>query len=57
VWRPGIPEFTFARSTDNYVIWCVKGNHVYLPGDVTPKVPYDDLKPYRICMSVGDNGD
>jgi hypothetical protein len=31
----GEPNYVLARSTDDYVIWCVTGNHVYLPGDVT----------------------
>jgi hypothetical protein len=30
-----VPLFTFARSTDDYQIWCADGKQVYLPGNVT----------------------
>lgn len=31
---PGVPLFqTFARSTDDYMIWCAEGTSVYLPGN------------------------
>ena len=32
---PDVPLFTFARSTDDYTIWCAEGTQVYLPGNVT----------------------
>ena len=32
---PDEPQYVLARSTDDYVIWCVTGEHVYLPGGVT----------------------
>jgi hypothetical protein len=32
---PVEPHHVLARSTNDYVIWCVTGNHVYLPGGVT----------------------
>jgi hypothetical protein len=32
---PGEPNYVFGRSTDDYVIWCFKGTHAYLPGGVT----------------------
>ncbi|CAN5682746.1 hypothetical protein BH10ACT9_BH10ACT9_18170 [soil metagenome] len=31
----GVPNYTFARSTDNYQIWCSYGVHLLLPGDRT----------------------
>ena len=31
---PGVPLFqTFARSTDDYMIWCAEGTSVNLPGN------------------------
>ncbi len=40
---PGVPPYTFARSTDNYQIWCTEGQHVYLPGDVTITDPPEPI--------------
>ncbi|BDX32479.1 hypothetical protein TUM20985_30260 [Mycobacterium antarcticum] len=36
---PGVPLFTFARSTDDYMIWCAEGTHLLLPGKVTVNDP------------------
>lgn len=35
----GVTLFTFARSTDDYQIWCAEGTNVYLPGGVTVSDP------------------
>lgn len=36
---PGVQLFTFARSTDDYQVWCAEGTSVYLPGGVTVNDP------------------
>jgi hypothetical protein len=36
---PGVQLFTFARSTDDYTIWCAEGTHLLLPGKVTVNDP------------------
>lgn len=36
---PGTPLFTFARSTDNYQIWCAEGTNLLLPGGASVTNP------------------